>query len=45
MELDDDKAHKKVASCVTTHLIEGVQQVDQNVSTKMDFIIIILLLE
>ena len=35
MELDDDKRHEKVATCVTEHLIESVQQVDQHVSNNV----------
>ena len=32
-ELDNDKVHEKaVVDCVTEHLIESVQQVDQHVS-------------
>ena len=39
MELDDKK-HEKVAACVTNHLIESVQQVDQRVSDNVVIYII-----
>ena len=35
MDLDNDKAHEKVVDCVTEHLIESVQQVDQHVSDNV----------
>ena len=35
MDLDNDKGHEKVVDCVTKHLIESVQQVDQHVSDNV----------